>query len=135
MSTEAITQSIIASQTAEPAAAESVESIMPESTEVNVAGDSDLAQRLAILAKKEKGLLTKQQSFAQKMKEIEEKDWMGEVVSVICGKEFYNKYDSEDLEYVKEVMRECCRVNVEFNLENEEVYLVSFVDEDEGRIS
>ena len=38
---------------------------------------------------------------------------------------FYDKYDSEDLEYVKEVMREFCRVNVEFNLENEDVYLVS----------
>lgn len=73
MSTEAITQSIIASETAEPTA-ESVESIMPESAEINVAGDSDLAQRLAILAKKEKGLLTKQQSFSQKMKEIEEKE-------------------------------------------------------------
>lgn len=58
-------------------------------------------------------------------------DGLSELVSVICGKEFYNKYDSEDLEYVKEVMREFCRVNVEFNLENEDVYLVSFVDEDE----
>ena len=74
MSTEAITQSIIAAETAEPVASDSVESIMPESAELNVAGDSDLAQRLAILAKKEKGLLTKQQSFAQKMKEIEEKE-------------------------------------------------------------
>lgn len=56
---------------------------------------------------------------------------LSELVSVICGKEFYNKYDSEDLEYVKEVMREFCKVNVEFNLENEDVYLVSFVGEDE----
>lgn len=56
---------------------------------------------------------------------------LSELVSVICGKGFYDKYDSEDLEYVKEVMREFCKVNVEFNLENEDVYLVSFVGEDE----
>lgn len=74
MSTEAITQSIIESQTADAAPVESAESAPIDSFEVSPSGDSDLAQRLAILAKKEKGLLTKQQSFAQKMKEIEEKE-------------------------------------------------------------
>ena len=56
---------------------------------------------------------------------------LSELVSVICGKKFYVEYDDEDLEYVKEVMREFCKVNVEFDLENECVYLVSVVDEDE----
>jgi hypothetical protein len=73
MSIEAITGSIIESVTAEPAEA-SQDAGIEVSGEINpTQGDSDLAQRLAILAKKEKGLLSKQQEMAAKLKEMEEK--------------------------------------------------------------
>ena len=72
MSIEAITGSIVESVTAEPV--ESAELSIEESSEIVAPqGDSDLAQRLAILAKKEKGLLAKQQEQSAKLKEYEEK--------------------------------------------------------------
>ena len=52
-----------------------------------------------------------------------------EIVSVICGKKFYGKYDEEDLEYVKEVMSEFRGLIVEFDLENECMYIEGEVEE------
>ena len=72
MSIEAITGSIVESVTSEPT--ESAELPIEGSSEIAAPqGDSDLAQRLAILAKKEKGLLAKQQEQAARLKEYEEK--------------------------------------------------------------
>jgi len=56
---------------------------------------------------------------------------LSEIVNVICGKKFGVKYDNDDLEYVKEVMEEMRGIKVEFNLDNEEMYIVGEVDEDE----
>jgi len=73
MSIEAITGSIIEAATAEPveSAVESTESASAEI--IPTQGDNDLAHRLAILAKKEKGLLSKQQEMASRLKEMEER--------------------------------------------------------------
>jgi hypothetical protein len=54
-----------------------------------------------------------------------------EIVSVICGNEFYGNWDSEDLEYVKEVMREFRGVIVEFNEDESFMSIEGEVDEDE----
>ena len=71
MSIEAITGSIIESVTAEPA---EVDNSVENSAEIVPAqGDDDLAKRLAILAKKERGLLSKQQEQAARNREYEEK--------------------------------------------------------------
>ena len=53
---------------------------------------------------------------------------ISEVCSVICGKEYYSKWNEEDLEYVKEVMEELRGVKVEFDLENECMYVVDEVE-------
>lgn len=72
MSIEAITGSIIESVTAEPS--ESAENLAEGSIEAAPEqGDDDLARRLAVLAKKEKGILSKKQEQAAKDKEYEEK--------------------------------------------------------------
>ena len=42
-----------------------------------------------------------------------------EVVSYVCGKEFYGNWDDEELKYVEEVMREFCYVKVSFDLDYE----------------
>ena len=54
-----------------------------------------------------------------------------EIVRAVCGDEFYGKWDKEELEYVKEVMREFCRINVEFNEDESFMSIESEVDEDE----
>ena len=54
---------------------------------------------------------------------------ISEICSVICGKDYYDKWCEEDLEYVKEVMREFRGINVGFNLENECMYVESIVDD------
>ena len=61
---EGITDSIVQTTIAEPAQVEAVET---------PAQDSDLAQRLAILSKKDKAIQQKEQEWKQKLKEIEEK--------------------------------------------------------------
>lgn len=53
---------------------------------------------------------------------------ISEIVGVICGDEFYDSYDNKDLDYVKEVMRDFCYIEVDFNLENEEMYVVKVLD-------
>lgn len=66
MSTEAITQAIV-NEISEPAApVESTEEVAPQ-------GDNDLAQRLAIVAKKEKSYYDKRKQDEIKNKELEEK--------------------------------------------------------------
>jgi hypothetical protein len=65
MSTEAITQAIV-NEISEPAAVESTEEAAPQ-------GDNDLAQRLAIVAKKEKSYYDKRKQDELKNKELEEK--------------------------------------------------------------
>lgn len=66
MSTEAITQAIV-NEISEPAApVESTEEVAPQ-------GDNDLAQRLAIVAKKEKSYYEKRKQDELKNKELEEK--------------------------------------------------------------
>lgn len=67
MSTEAITQSIISEITAPAVETE-------ETVDAPISNDPDFSQRLSILAKKEKGLLTRQQEIQQRLREIEEKD-------------------------------------------------------------
>jgi hypothetical protein len=54
-----------------------------------------------------------------------------EMVGVVCGREFYGNYGEEELKYVKEVLREYCKVKVGFNLENEEMYVVSVEGDEE----
>lgn len=66
MSTEAITQSLI-SEITTPVETE-------ETVDAPLSNDPDFSQRLSILAKKEKGLLTRQQEIQQRLREIEEKD-------------------------------------------------------------
>ena len=74
METSAITDSIV-SNAINPAVHQAINIDAPEvSTESAPAQDTDFAQRLAILAKKERGLLDKQKSWSQKLKEIEEKE-------------------------------------------------------------
>ena len=55
---------------------------------------------------------------------------LNEVVELVCGKEFVGNYDEEDLEYVKEVMREFYRINVGFDMYRECMYIESEVDGD-----
>lgn len=52
-----------------------------------------------------------------------------EIVKVVCGKKFYGKWDEEDLEYVKELMREMRGIEVDFNLDNESMYVIGEVEE------
>ena len=52
-----------------------------------------------------------------------------EIVKVVCGKKFYGKWDEEDLEYVKELMREMRGIEVDFNLYNESMYVIGEVEE------
>lgn len=78
MSTEAITQSIITDITAAPSSDAGTVTI-PEGEATGAAtiqpeGDSDLASRLAIIAKKERAFMEKQKSLTQKMKELEERN-------------------------------------------------------------
>lgn len=74
METSAITDSIV-SNAINPAVHEAINIDAPEvSSESAPVQDTDFAQRLAILAKKERGLLDKQKSWSQKLKEIEEKE-------------------------------------------------------------
>ena len=72
MSTEAITASIITEATT-PATTESAETTNTVDNTVNVA-DPDVASRLAIVSKKERALLQKQQEISQRLKELEEKN-------------------------------------------------------------
>jgi hypothetical protein len=51
-----------------------------------------------------------------------------EIVGAVCGNEFYGKWSDEELRYVKEVMKEYCQINVEFDLENELMIIESEVD-------
>jgi hypothetical protein len=53
-----------------------------------------------------------------------------EIVSVICGRKFYGNYDDKDLEYVKEVMKEFRGIDVEFDKEQEHMYVVDSEDEE-----
>ncbi len=55
---------------------------------------------------------------------------LSEIVSAVCGKEYYNTYGKEELDYVKEVMEEFCRIYVEFDEENEVMILQGEVDDD-----
>lgn len=69
MSTEAITQSLISEVTA-PAPELNDETVVNTEAQGN---DPELASRLAILAKKERSILQKNQEFQSKFKEMEEK--------------------------------------------------------------
>ena len=76
MDTTAITDSIV-TNAVNPAVHEAIhldgnEELKSESSQFGQ--DNDFSQRLAILAKKEKGLLEKQKSWTQRQKEIEEKE-------------------------------------------------------------
>ncbi len=55
---------------------------------------------------------------------------LSEIVSVVCGKEYYSNYGKEELDYVKEVMEESCMIYVEFDEENEVMTLQGEVDDD-----
>ena len=44
---------------------------------------------------------------------------LNEIVGLVCGEEYYNNYDKEDLDYVEEVMNWLFRIKVEFDLDNE----------------
>jgi len=48
---------------------------------------------------------------------------LNEIVSVICGEEFYGDYDEEDLKYVKEVIFKFKGIEVGFNLEYESMFV------------
>lgn len=52
---------------------------------------------------------------------------LSEVCGLICGEGFYEDWDEEDLEYVKEVMEELCKLKVGFNLERECMYVIEEV--------
>ena len=54
---------------------------------------------------------------------------ISEIVSKVCGKEYYNNYGKKELDYVKEVMGEWCRVFVEFDDYNEVMSIVGEVDD------
>lgn len=66
---EGITESIV-TQVTSPVETQTTEQATQDQP---AAQDTDLAQRLAILAKKEKGILTREQEYKQKLKEYEEK--------------------------------------------------------------
>jgi len=44
---------------------------------------------------------------------------LSEVVRVCCGNKYYSDYGKKELDYVKEVMRDFCKIEVDFDLENE----------------
>lgn len=116
MSIEAITGSIVESVTSEPA--ESAELPIEGSSEVVAPqGDSDLAQRLAILAKKEKGLLAKQQEQSAKLKEYEEK-----AAKLKQWEELEGLLQKDPVEFFK-------KKNVDFN-DVQQKWLSSLNDED-----
>ena len=56
---------------------------------------------------------------------------LNEIVGLVCGEKFVGNYDEEDLEYVKEVMREFFRINVGFDMYRECMWIESEVGEDE----
>jgi len=62
------------------------------------------------------------------MFENDEDCGLSEIVSAVCGDSFYVDYDDEDLMYVKEVLRELKGVIVDFNLEREEMCVVSILE-------
>jgi hypothetical protein len=71
MGTEAITSQIVSQLTTPQADAGSQ---APEQATQSQGGDTDMANRLSILARKERGLLDKEKSIQQKLKEYEEKN-------------------------------------------------------------
>jgi hypothetical protein len=74
MSTEQITSSIITEMTSEaPVATEATTTEESVSTESSLNADPNLSRGLAILAKKEKALLQRQQEMSQRFKELEDK--------------------------------------------------------------
>jgi hypothetical protein len=54
---------------------------------------------------------------------------ISEIVEGCCGEKYYNNYGKEELDYVKEVMKEFCRIYVEFDEENEVMCNVGEVDD------
>lgn len=116
MSIEAITGSIIESVTAEPV--EGSDNLVENSAEIiPTQGDNDLAQRLAILAKKEKGLLAKNQEFSSKYKDYEEK-----AAKLKQWEELEGLLQKDPVEFFK-------KKNVDFN-DVQQKWLSSLNDED-----
>jgi hypothetical protein len=62
------------------------------------------------------------------MFENDENCGLSEIVGAVCGNSFYDNYDEEDLSYVKEVLMELTGVIVDFDLEREEMYVVSVLE-------
>jgi hypothetical protein len=54
---------------------------------------------------------------------------LSEIVSACCGKKYYANYGKEELDYVKEIMEEFCRIYVEFDEENEVMSIQGEVDD------
>ena len=57
--------------------------------------------------------------IVEEMWENSEDCGLSEIVRVCCGDEYYSNYNREELDYVKEVMRDFCKIEVCFDLENE----------------
>jgi len=54
---------------------------------------------------------------------------LSEVVRVCCGNKYYSDYGKKELDYVEEVMRDFCKIEVDFDLENEEMIVLDCAEE------
>jgi len=43
-----------------------------------------------------------------------------------CGNKYYSDYGKKELDYVEEVMRDFCKMEVDFDLENEEMIVLDW---------
>ena len=65
--------------------------------------------------------------IVEEMWENSEDCGLSEIVRVCCGDEYYSNYNREELDYVKEVMRDFCKIEVCFDLENEVMVVLGSV--------